>query len=570
MGRMFMYRLMTCFFLAIILFLSPTLATAVPQADTVTLIIGDSIAQVDGEQYEMVTAPQVINGVTMVPIRFITEAFGANVTWHEDVGEITVRLGGTLIRLQPGNNNAVIDGTAYVLPVATVMGNGFTLVPLRFLAENLNYQVQYLPSTGVIQINQLPPPNRPPVAEFTVQKDVVAQGETVIYEDQSYDPDGDQITEIKWNGKVEAFFEPGEYRVTLTVIDSHGSWSEPFSRVITVTEEVKMNKLTYSLHNPVPGEPLDISHIPVLTLKKVDPAVTMSREKIIISNSPETVREDGILYSDVSSGDNRIYYHHLNGSTETKTIYLLAVNQGINPVKLTVKKWGSAGPSDPMAVGRMSAYSYLDFTGKAHYEELQPGEVLVFNEGINNIIPPGQTVNGMFDVRAENELLFAVVVAGDTNTVEELINLPVLPRDGLHIRGTFNLAQRYMSVVIKGGEPACLVVADGKEDLYLYGKDYSSSELGLVTKDKGNYGLAYHIKIRSEQRVGVILNPRGGIFVGAGKWDGKAFYIPNRGILKPQTEGALIGVIEPGREKVFTFIPPAGSYLPVRLVFLPF
>ena len=553
------------------LFLSPALAAAFTQAATVTLSIGEARAQVGGIQYELDTAPRVINGVTMVPMRFIAEALGANVAWQEGGEEITVQLGDKLIRLQPGAEHAVLDDAEQVLPAAPITENDVTLVPLRFVAENLNCQVQYLPVTGDIYIDHLPPPNRPPVAAFTVAKDTVDQGETVIYEDQSYDPDGDEITELNWDGLAQAFFEPGEYPVTLTVKDRHGSWSEPFTKVITVTEQVKMDKFTYSLHNPVPGEPLAIAHLPVLTYKKVDPAVNMSREKIIISNSPETIREDGILYSDVASGDNRIYYHHLNGSDETKTIYLLAVNQGNKPVRLSVKKWGAAGPSDPMAVGRIAAYNYLDFDPfKSHAHELQPGEVIVFNEGMNNIVPPGQTVHGIFDIRAERELLFAVVAAGAPYTVEELSKLPVLPRDGVHMRGTFNLAQRYMSAVIKGDEPVSLVIADGKEDLYLHGKDFSSSELGLVTKDKGNYGLVYKIRIKSEQRVGVILNPRGGIFVGAGKWDKDAFYIPNRGILKPQTEGALIGVVEPGREKIFTFIPPAGSFLPVRLVLLPF
>jgi len=567
-----MYRMVTLFILMVLFLMGPALANADNRADTIKLSIGQSAAQVDGAPYTLEAAPRVSEGVTLVPLRFIVESFGANVAWNNNVGEITVKFGDQLISLQPGSNKAYINSLKeHVLPSPPVVEKGVTLVPLRFLAENMNYRVQYIKAADGILIEQLPPPNQPPVAEFKMPKDTVAQGETLIYEDVSHDPDGDELVERKWQGKENAFFEPGEYTVSLTVKDSRGSWSEPSTKVITVTEEVKQDKLTYTLHNPIPGELLDISNIPVLSLNRVDPAVNMNREKIIISNSPETIREDGILYSDVSSGDNRIYYHHLNGTKETKTIYLLAVNQSDKPVKLTLKKWGAAGPSDPMAVGRVAAYRYLDFTpGQARFLELQPGEVTVLNQGINNLITPGQTAHGIFDVNAKDELLFVVAVAGDLDSKEDLLNLPVLSRDGNHVRGTFDLAKRNISVLLTDNEPARLVVADGKDDLFLRGKDNNTGKLGLVTKDMGNYGLVYSIRIKSAHRMGVILNPRGGVLAGAGNWDGKAFYIPNRGILKPQTEGALIGTIEPGKEKVFTFIPPAGSYLPVNLIFIPY
>jgi hypothetical protein len=32
----------------------------------------------------------------------------------------------------------------------------------------------------------------------------------------------------------------------------------------------------------------------------------------------------------------------------------------------------------------------------------------------------------------------------------------------------------------------------------------------------------------------------------------------------------MIGVIEPGEREVLTFIPPAASFLPVNLIFIPF
>ncbi|MCL2337858.1 MAG: copper amine oxidase, partial [Firmicutes bacterium] len=91
-----------------------------------------------------------------------------------------------------------------------------------------------------------------------------------------------------------------------------------------------------------------------------------------------------------------------------------------------------------------------------------------------------------------------------------------------------------------------------------------------ITNNFGNYGVIYKITVTSKKRVGVIFSPRGGVFAGAGKWDSQAFYLPNQGILKPQTEFALIGILEPNKQKTLEFIPPAGSYLPINIIFYPF
>lgn len=552
---------------ALLLFFSP-LAAAASGAGAVVLKINSPRVQVDGVFHDLPAAPRVIDGSTVVPLRFLVEVFGARAGWESETKEITVQNGNTVIRLRPGRGTAYIDGNEKAVGAAPVVEKGTTLVPLRFLVENLNYKVKFLPELKEIHIKRLPPPpppNQKPVAEFSVQKSTVARGETVIYRDTSYDPDGDELVERKWTGKERAFFAPGEYEVSLQVKDSHGAWSEPYTKVIKVTGEVRMNSFEYNLNYPIPGEPLDITNIPVLELKEVDPAVTMNRKKVMISNSPEIVREDGILYSDVLEGEHRLYYHHINGSKETKNIYLLAVNQGKEPVKLTVQKYGTAGPASPMAVGRAAAYRYLDFTPfESRFLELQPGEKAILNKGMSNIAPPGKAVHGIFDINAREELLFAVVAVESKDSLAGYEELPVLPRDDSHIRGTFSRGNRFLSVYLQDDEPARLVVADGEDDSFLYGKD-----VWLVRKNKGNYGLTYRIKIKSKYRVGVLFSARGGVFAGAGAWGGEAFYLPNQGVLKPK-EGCMIGVVEPGKEKVLEFIPPAGSYLPVNLIFIPF
>ena len=550
-----------------LLILSPSLSHASPTGSMI-LEIGSDLAQVKGQQYDLEVAPQVMKDTTFVPLRFISEVFGAGVTWQNESKEIKVRGEDRIILMTAGQTTATVNGMPRTIDGVPIIQDGNTLVPLRFLAENMRYKVDFLPETKKIHIEKLlppVPPNKKPVASFTVSKDVVAQGETVIYEDNSSDPDGDKLVGRQWTGRERAFFTAGEHQVTLKVKDSKGAWSETCTKVIKVTGEVKMNRFEYNLHHPVPGEPLDISHISVLDLKEIDPAVSMNREQVMISNSPEIIREDGILYSDVLEGEHRLYYHHINGSNETKKVYVLAVNQGDKPVRLTVQKSGTAGPADPMAVGRAAAYRFIEYVpGESMFLELQPGEKVILNKGLSDTVTPGNTVHGIFNINARDELQFIVLTVKDQKVSANYANLFTLPRDDNHIRGTFSRGNRFLSVNLRDNEPARLVVADGEDDSFLRGKDDR-----LVSKNKGNYGLIYRIKISSKHRVGVLFSPRGGVFAGAGEWDQQAFYLPNSGILKPK-DGAMIGVVEAGKEKVLEFIPPAGSYLPVNLVFIPF
>jgi len=555
------------FLFVILLLFIPSMSYA-SETDSVLLKIGSQWARVNGQQHELQVAPRVIEDKTFIPLRFIVEVFDAEVTWQDESKEITVRGEDKVIIMGLGKTTATVNGMMLDIGGAPVIQDGKTLVPLRFLAENMRYKVNFIPHAKEINIEKLPPPlppNKMPVADFTVSKDIVAQGETVTYEDKSHDPDGHELVDRKWTGNKRAFFTPGEHEVTLTVKDSQGAWSETCTKVIKVTGEVKMDKFEYNLHHPVPGEPLDISHISVLDLKEIDPAVTMNREQVMVSNSPEIIREDGILYNDVLEGEHRLYYHHINGAKETKKVYLLAVNQGDKPVRLTVQKHGIAGPADPMAVGRAAAYRFMKYVpGESRFLELQPGEKVILNKGLSDTVTPGNTVHGIFNINARDELQFIVLTVKDQNALDNYASLSTLPRDDNHIRGTFSRGNRFLSVNLRENEPARLVVADGEDDSFLRGKDDR-----LVSKNKGNYGLIYRIKISSKHRVGVLFSPRGGVFAGAGEWDQQAFYLPNSGILKPK-EGAMIGVVGAGKEKVLEFIPPAGSYLPVNLVFIPF
>lgn len=64
-----------------------------PQAQKITLWVGSDAAIVDGETVQL-DQPVTLNtatGRTLVPLRFIAENFGYTVDWDESAQEITLR-----------------------------------------------------------------------------------------------------------------------------------------------------------------------------------------------------------------------------------------------------------------------------------------------------------------------------------------------------------------------------------------------------------------------------------------------------------------------------------------------
>jgi hypothetical protein len=107
---------------------------------------------VDGSRLSFDVEPIIENGRTLVPLRAIFEALGAEVLWNGETRTVTALAGAKQIRLTIGQTTAYIDNQPYQIEVPARVVNGRTLVPLRFVSESLGAQVQWEASTQTITI----------------------------------------------------------------------------------------------------------------------------------------------------------------------------------------------------------------------------------------------------------------------------------------------------------------------------------------------------------------------------------------------------------------------------------
>lgn len=99
---------------------------------------------INGYRKEFDVDPQLINSRTMVPMRAIFEEFGALVTWDETTATATAVAVGTEIKITENSDIAYVNGNEMKLDSPAVIIDGRFLVPLRFISESFGAQVGWI------------------------------------------------------------------------------------------------------------------------------------------------------------------------------------------------------------------------------------------------------------------------------------------------------------------------------------------------------------------------------------------------------------------------------------------
>lgn len=133
-----------------------TLTASYPNVDKkiepITLYLNSKKALINGKSKTLAVAPFTKQETTLVPLRFVSEELGAKVQWDSQNGRITVLLDGTKIVLTTTSHYVEVNGYSKRLQVKPEIINGTTFVPLRFVSEELGKSVQWNAKNGSITI----------------------------------------------------------------------------------------------------------------------------------------------------------------------------------------------------------------------------------------------------------------------------------------------------------------------------------------------------------------------------------------------------------------------------------
>ncbi|MFC4769455.1 stalk domain-containing protein [Effusibacillus consociatus] len=105
---------------------------------------------VGGKQPNFDVQPLIENGRTMIPVRAVTEALGAQVDWKNETQTVVIKKENVIIELPLGSNSIKLNGQTIAIDVPAQVKDNRTLVPVRFISEFLGHQVGWDPNSNMV------------------------------------------------------------------------------------------------------------------------------------------------------------------------------------------------------------------------------------------------------------------------------------------------------------------------------------------------------------------------------------------------------------------------------------
>jgi hypothetical protein len=110
---------------------------------------------VNGKEIDCGTAePLIKNDRTLVPMRPLFDALDVPVNWVAATKTVVAKKGDTQVELTIGSRNVILNGALVTTDVAPEIINGYTYMPVRFLSESLNLKVDWDKETKTVSIKK--------------------------------------------------------------------------------------------------------------------------------------------------------------------------------------------------------------------------------------------------------------------------------------------------------------------------------------------------------------------------------------------------------------------------------
>ena len=311
-------------------------------------------------------------------------------------------------------------------------------------------------------------------------------------------------------------------------------------------------------------------------------AITPLGRTQVMSNRPENVSEEGVLYRGTVEESGSVYFYHVNVSLEPRRFAALLHNPGEEAVNVTLTALGTAVRDE---------YGYRYGGQEVAYEVLSPlaPRALTILPGEWTWLEPdlpatpadykgGVSLQANFETSGPVEVW---VVSLDERTGDEgmgdVLGLPDVPADRTGAgRGTFPGAERQVDVTLEltGDNEPGFTLSPGSD--WVFGTD---EVLGTEAQNRGNYGMLYHVNAEVVNETGGDRVVRfyavniGCVISGAVRLgDGRVFKLPTDmlGALDVNDHGAVVGqlTLKAGETDTFrfNFTPPGFSCLPVGIM----
>ena len=302
---------------------------------------------------------------------------------------------------------------------------------------------------------------------------------------------------------------------------------------------------------------------------------------LIFSDSPEYVKDYGVLYEDNLQGDIRIFYYHVNDKWPQAKIAVLVQNNDLAAANIKINRTAMPKPSIHWLAGAKAVQQAYFGKQKPYSFKLNMFEKVDLLSGTDGLAyNRDELAQGIIELHTDKPVNIKVISLPISADVREYADIaPQIPADDVRqipLRGTFAQADRQVTIqpfnLVYG--MAGVTIADGDIDKFAVGIDAMT---GKKAENYGNYGVFYEIYFqnKTEDKMTVRLNAVAGLIAGQlmiGDSKGKKMRkvnFPESGLNFGETglETVSLGEYPAGFKGKIIFSPPGTSNLPIRLFF---
>ncbi|MBH5316257.1 copper amine oxidase N-terminal domain-containing protein [Paenibacillus sp. GSMTC-2017] len=153
LSKAIIYTTLSCITASLLLSASAETAQA-KSTTSITYQVGKkTVIDYRGAQ-QLLEAPYISNGYTMVPIRSFAEGLKMTVSWDKSKNEVSFSSSNKMYTLRVNDDRMWIDNKTIVkMPVNVTSVNGNIFVPIRAVSDVLNSKIDWQASTKTIKVS---------------------------------------------------------------------------------------------------------------------------------------------------------------------------------------------------------------------------------------------------------------------------------------------------------------------------------------------------------------------------------------------------------------------------------
>ncbi|EMT45172.1 stalk domain-containing protein [Anoxybacillus flavithermus] len=595
---------------AVIALLSLSFMTTDAQASSVRPVHIPIIT--NGKALQTDVPPVMVQNRILVPFRAIAQSTGAHVHWDATTKLVTVQKNKKTIILQVQSTIATINGQSVTLDVPPIVHQGRTFVPVRFVSETLDANVQWTGKEVRMSWNALQR------STFSVYVNQIKIGSHIMTDGvYTYIPLKQLLTAIDVNvdwietnetmtvrlsrgqmmitaGKKEVIVDNHEMITPLAPIRVNDEWYVSASWVMSIfgaQMSTSGTNMFFTIPRTTFRSPMLLTEETAITVPQHIHTPTVADERrLLISDNPELLttesvpnRQATLALDDVrerqQTVDHRVFGWHANmlGQQASVAIVIdnlsssndLVVTSGKGAYRTSPNSWGHYDVGLPIAEAMLR-------------QSLTAVPTIKVKAGTSAVIQSFDVANNQllgflydFTVQQEgamtNYRIRTIVTSSSANFSTVSPTLAPLDSYATHPRGVWkgSTLEATLPTYTTDSPAVAYSISNGRTD-HLLSVANALSDPSQTVHNPGHYGLTYRVSIPIQHESGepktirLRFSGRGGAYCGGVKINGVVHLIPP---LRPITQSAYIDytVFSPQDVLELEFMHAGGAALPLGI-----